>query len=693
MKLIVIVPKSVAALLLVILAATLTLAAVPMTFTYQGRLTTPAGASVPDGNYLIQFVIYNAPTGGTVLWNNGYRTVPVTGGLFTYNLGDSTVLPLSLFPSDTARYLGIKVGADPELVPRVKLGSVPFAFKAFYADTANAAYGIVGQGSGWTDGGPTVHLTTLTDKVAIGTNGANNKLDVTMTDAAGGAGYFSIDNVSNPVPALYSSTDGTGHGIWGVASNSNAAGVYGTNGNGYGVSGYSSARPGVYGAGTRGVFGEHPTTHNYGYLGSLDYGAYGKDTSSGCYGILGVENAGVVGAGELANQIGVAGDCQHGIGVRGSSPDSFGVFGSSAANAGVYGFGHAGVLGKGSTYGVRGEHSTIGNYATLGELSWAIHALVGDTKSGALYLENNPSKVYVYAGDNDIGVSARVDTGTAPIIATVCSGALAYHGRGVYGYGDTAGYFRGGVRLTRYSGHPGGLTLHTETHNDPGRCGIFFSNNALGTFEGDDSEDQNFAFYSGFKGNRTYDAHLAVYGRNAAGWGNRIELYHNGTDGYVATDVGDIALMPNLNVGVGTATPGYKLDVAGSCHATSFPTSSDDRLKENIEPIADALEKIEQINGVLFDWNERYDSLGRSSGHREIGVIAQDVERVLPELVTKWGNQNYRAVDYGRLTAVLVEATKQLAKENSTLKAENAVITQRLDELQRKVERLLGGDK
>ena len=57
------------------------------------------------------------------------------------------------------------------------------------------------------------------------------------------------------------------------------------------------------------------------------------------------------------------------------------------------------------------------------------------------------------------------------------------------------------------------------------------------------------------------------------------------------------------NVGIGTTSQGYKLDVAGDVHATSFPTSSDLRLKTNIAPLTNALQKLENIHGVRFDWN------------------------------------------------------------------------------------------
>jgi hypothetical protein len=132
-------------------------------------------------------------------------------------------------------------------------------------------------------------------------------------------------------------------------------------------------------------------------------------------------------------------------------------------------------------------------------------------------------------------------------------------------------------------------------------------------------------------------------------------------------------------VGIGTSTPGYLLDVSGTCHASSFPTSSDARFKENVEQVTGALEKLTRIRGVAFDWNERYEALGRSTGHREIGVIAQEVEAVFPELVTTWGDDAYRAVDYGRLAGVLIEAVKELKAENDNLRQRIEVLEQAAD--------------
>jgi len=151
--------------------------------------------------------------------------------------------------------------------------------------------------------------------------------------------------------------------------------------------------------------------------------------------------------------------------------------------------------------------------------------------------------------------------------------------------------------------------------------------------------------------------------------GNHFRWGKNGIANYFQDDIG-----------IGTSRPGFKLDVAGAAHASSFPTSSDARLKKNVTQLTNVLEKLEKIRGVSFDWNELYGSMGRSTDHREIGVIAQEVEAVFPELVTTWGEEKYRAVDYGRLTGVLIEAIKELKSENQSLR-------QRIETLDGKVSR------
>ena len=99
-----------------------------------------------------------------------------------------------------------------------------------------------------------------------------------------------------------------------------------------------------------------------------------------------------------------------------------------------------------------------------------------------------------------------------------------------------------------------------------------------------------------------------------------------------------------------------------------IPSSSDERLKSNIKQLTNVLDKIEVLRGVTFDWNKTAEAIGVADGRKQIGVLAQDVESVYPELVVTMPDNGYRAVDYAKLTAVLIEAVKELKAENALLK-------------------------
>lgn len=92
--------------------------------------------------------------------------------------------------------------------------------------------------------------------------------------------------------------------------------------------------------------------------------------------------------------------------------------------------------------------------------------------------------------------------------------------------------------------------------------------------------------------------------------------------------------------------------------------SSDERLKDNIQPIESPLEKIFQINGVSFDWNNKQDLY---SG-RDVGVIAQEIETVLPEIV-QTRESGMKAVRYEKIVALLIEAIKEQQLQIDELKA------------------------
>ena len=121
------------------------------------------------------------------------------------------------------------------------------------------------------------------------------------------------------------------------------------------------------------------------------------------------------------------------------------------------------------------------------------------------------------------------------------------------------------------------------------------------------------------------------------------------------------------SLGVGTAASGVVGAILATNDVVAFSTS-DERLKENVESIGSAVEKVEAINGVTFDWIPM-EGIHVHEGH-DVGVIAQEVEKVLPELVTTRDN-GYKAVKYDKLTAVLIQAVKELSERVKTLEKSN----------------------
>jgi hypothetical protein len=116
-------------------------------------------------------------------------------------------------------------------------------------------------------------------------------------------------------------------------------------------------------------------------------------------------------------------------------------------------------------------------------------------------------------------------------------------------------------------------------------------------------------------------------------------------------------------VGIGiTDTAGYTLYVNGPMISGGYYVGSDIRWKKNIEPITNAVSLIQGLQGVRFDWRSDEFKDKKFAEERQVGLIAQDIEQVIPEAV-KTDKNGFKAVSYERLTAVLVEALKEQQKE------------------------------
>ncbi|QDK38056.1 tail fiber domain-containing protein [Bdellovibrio sp. NC01] len=162
----------------------------------------------------------------------------------------------------------------------------------------------------------------------------------------------------------------------------------------------------------------------------------------------------------------------------------------------------------------------------------------------------------------------------------------------------------------------------------------------------------------------------------------------------------DLYISKTGRVGIGTTGPGYKLDVNGDtniasgsvlrfggtqvCSSTGCTSSSDRTLKENITPLEESLEKILQLQAVRYDYKDKV----RFGDRKHIGLIAQDVEKIYPEVVVTDKQTHLKSIAYDHLVAPLIEAVKVLSdrlalleKDHSQLYEENQLLKQKLQQM------------
>ncbi|OFX82268.1 MAG: hypothetical protein A2W99_09430 [Bacteroidetes bacterium GWF2_33_16] len=125
----------------------------------------------------------------------------------------------------------------------------------------------------------------------------------------------------------------------------------------------------------------------------------------------------------------------------------------------------------------------------------------------------------------------------------------------------------------------------------------------------------------------------------------------------------------------------YKLYVAGNAYATGSWSSSDLRYKKNVSPLNNILSDLLKISAVRYEWNQNEFKNMNFDDKTHIGVIAQDVEKIFPELVITDDN-GYKAVAYDKLSAILLEGTKEQQIQIEQLKKENTELKKRLDQLE-----------
>lgn len=377
-------------------------AQVPQLINYQGMLTDNTGTNV-NTIRAIQFLIYDAENGGTVLWSETQNVI-VTNGLFNVLLGTVTLIPHNVFDGGN-RYFTLKVGTDAEMTPRKRLVSVGYAFHAHNSDRLGGYQGDLFvrrlDGIKPLDGNIdliegsniTINKDEANHSITISASGGGGGLSLPYTGSTassaiafsvtttgtGQAGSFKVDNSGSTASALRVTNSGTGFGIEAQAASSYAIRATSSGESGYGVYGLANGANarglvgsstgengrGVWGSATgangHGVYGSSSGLNGFGLVGSASgyagRGVYGEATNTESY--TGVNYGGYFFASgrneSLHRSIGVHGECntQHGKGVNGKADGESGI--------GVIGVA-GGILGT----GVMGIASNTGNYRCTG---------------------------------------------------------------------------------------------------------------------------------------------------------------------------------------------------------------------------------------------------------------------------------------------------------------------------------------
>lgn len=213
---------------------------------------------------------------------------------------------------------------------------------------------------------------------------------------------------------------------------------------------------------------------------------------------------------------------------------------------------------------------------------------------------------------------------------------------------------------------------------------------------GTTSPDKKLTVVGSIKASTSVATGSAVYGRHdGAGKGGEfwgaIGVFGSGTDtgGKFQSPGGGVAVKGFVGLGSGTGVegwgPGGGFDFYAAGPGTNYGAASSIRWKSDVRPIDDPLGKLLRLRGVYFNWDKEH------GGHHDVGMIAEEVGEVLPEIVQYEENGiDASGMDYGQLTPLLVEAVKELKTEVDKLRKENTDLRNRLEAIEKMPTRSFG---
>jgi predicted NAD-dependent protein-ADP-ribosyltransferase YbiA (DUF1768 family) len=483
----------------------------------------------------------------------------------------------------------------------------------------------------------------------------------------GYAGYFEGRVfVSGPTEELhdllYLSNNGAGRAILAEAQSNTAiwgktvsgfAGVDGRSNSNFGIHGLSETGTGVFGTATaasglnRGIWGH--TNSPDGYAGYFEGRVFVSGSTGEGYDLLYLSNSGSGRAilAEAQSNTAIWGVTNTGFaGVDGKSNTGIGVYGRSESNVGVRGdvvspTGFSGYFEGGNFY-VSGKTGIgVTNPTQKLDIDGQIRIRGGSPGAGKV-LTSDANGVGTWTPPGiELPFSGSTSVGTfgISISHTAASGSS---------YG---GYFQ--------SISNSGIGIMSEAAAASGTTygGIFVSASTTGY------------------GVLGQSPKFGIYGKSTGYQGRATSGEATGTN---SIGVRGVALNDNST---GVWGEGSNYDFYANGPGVDYGTGSSIRWKRNIIAIPDPLAKIASLRGVYFDWDQEH------GGKHDIGMIAEEVGKVLPEIVIYEENGiDAMGMDYSKIGPLLVEAVKALITENDRLKQDNLEVNARLERLERALE-------
>jgi hypothetical protein len=333
---------------------------------------------------------------------------------------------------------------------------------------------------------------------------------------------------------------------------------------------------------------------------------------------------------------GLGGVSKDGAGVLGVSQNGTGVIGGNGASVIALPLPQAGVYGGSSNnYGVwGGSGNGDGVYGTTsGQNAAGVH---GESPNQGVYGVNTVNAVDGCLGCPVAGAIGRShDVSLDGVLGTNLVGGVGVHGLGQTGvYGVAFGSTDTGV----YGASTGGIGVHGVSGSDDGVYGYSASSFGVAGVSG--------------SGDGLYGKNSTNHADGCIGCSTAGVVGFQGGASYAGQFTGTV-LVSSL------ASSGLQAVYATSSGQLTLPVS-DARLKRNVVDLGeqiDVLGALGRLRGVTFNWDTSVDRARQLGDQREIGMIAQEVEAVLPELVAI-DSDGYRSLDYAKLTAFLVEVAK-----------------------------------